>query len=128
MARFGTTLRRLTLLAGLKEALDMLRAAGCRRAYVDGSFVTSKPEPADVDGCWETDGVDPAHLDPVLLTFDRHRRDQKARFGGELFFPTPRRIRRGRPSWSSSSAIARGSPRASSHSTWLIREYYRDCE
>ncbi|HET7771525.1 MAG TPA: hypothetical protein VFN74_22325 [Chloroflexota bacterium] len=86
VARFGTTPRRLTLLAGLKEALDVLRAAGCRRAYVDGSFVTAKPEPGDFDGCWETDGVDPARLDPVLLTFDRQRRAQKARFGGELFF------------------------------------------
>ena len=86
VARFGTTPRRLSLLGGLKEALDVLRAAGCRRAYVDGSFVTSKPEPADFDGCWETDGVDPARLDPVLLTFDRQRRAQKERFGGELFF------------------------------------------
>ena len=86
VARFGTTPRRLILLAGLKEALDMLRAAGCRQAYVDGSFVTSKPDPGDFDGCWETDGVDPARLDPVLLTFDRYRRAQKARFGGELFF------------------------------------------
>src|SRR5919204_935850 len=85
VARFGTTPRRLALLAGLKAALDGLRAAGCRRAYVDGSFVTTKPDPGDFDGCWETDGVDPARLDPVLMTFDRGRRAQKAKYGGELF-------------------------------------------
>ena len=86
VARFGTTPRRLGLLAGLKAALDALRAAGCRRAYIDGSFVTAKEEPGDFDGCWETDGVDPALLDPVLVTFDPHRRAQKAKYGGELFF------------------------------------------
>lgn len=85
MARFGRTPRRLALLTGLKAALDALRAAGCSRAYIDGSFVTAKVEPADFDGCWETDGVDPNLLDPVLLMFDRGRRAQKAKYGGELF-------------------------------------------
>ena len=60
--------------------------AGCRRAYIDGSFVTAKEKPADFDGCWETDGVDPALLDPVLVTFDPHCGVQKAKYGGELFF------------------------------------------
>ena len=86
VARFGTTPRRLALLAGLKAALDALRTAGCRRAYVDGSFVTAKADPGDFDGCWETDGVDPNRLDPVLATFDAGRRTQKAKYGGELFF------------------------------------------
>ena len=86
VARFGWTPHRLTLLAGLKAALNALRLAGCRRAYIDGSFVTAKEEPGDFDGCWETDGVDPALLDPVLVTFDPYRRVQKAKYGGELFF------------------------------------------
>jgi hypothetical protein len=86
VARFGWTPYRLTLLAGLKAALDALRRAGCRRTYIDGSFVTAKPDPGDFDGCWETDAVDPTLLDPVLVTFDPHRRAQKAKFGGELFF------------------------------------------
>lgn len=86
VARFGWTPHRLSLLAGLKAALDALRLAGCRRAYVNGSFVTAKAAPGDFDGCWETDGVDPARLDPVLMTFDAHRRTQKAKYRGELFF------------------------------------------
>jgi len=85
VARFGWTPRRLALLAGLKAALDALRAAGCRRAYVDGSFVTAKAEPADFDACWDTDGIAPERLDPVLLTFDQGRRAQKEKYGGELF-------------------------------------------
>jgi len=84
-ARFGTTEHRRELLAGIKRALESLRQAGCRRAYVDGSFVTTKDEPADFDGCWEVSGVDPASLDPVLLDFSDARRAQKAEFSGELF-------------------------------------------
>src|SRR6266536_2165079 len=85
VARFGQTPRRLELLAGLKAALDALRAASCRRAYVNGSFVTAKQTPGDFDGCWEVDGVDLARLDPVLMTFANLRAAQKRKYGGELF-------------------------------------------
>ncbi|MFM9969903.1 MAG: DUF6932 family protein, partial [Burkholderiales bacterium] len=83
--RFGFTNRRRFLLVGLKDALASLRKAGCRRAYVDGSFVTAKIEPGDFDACWEADGVDPDILDPVLLEFSNRRAAQKEKFGGEMF-------------------------------------------
>jgi hypothetical protein len=83
--RFGTNQRRREILAGLLRALQALKAAGCQRAYVDGSFVTSKEEPGDFDGCWDHTGVDFDALDPVLLDFDGHREAQKAKFEGELF-------------------------------------------
>jgi len=82
---FGTTPHRRALLAGLRAALEALRAAGCHRAYIDGSFVTAKRRPNDFDGCWAMEGVDPAQLDPILLTFDRGRAAQKAKYPGELF-------------------------------------------
>ena len=82
---FGFTARRARLLAGLKEALGLLRPAGCRRVYVDGSFVTAKPYPMDFDVCWAIAGVDPERLDPVFLDFSNSRAKQKARFGGEFF-------------------------------------------
>jgi hypothetical protein len=85
VARYGYTSHRLNLLAGLKTALDALRVAGCRRAYVDGSFVTAKEAPGDFDGCWEAAGVDGSLLDPVLLTFASRRAAQKAKYLGELF-------------------------------------------
>ena len=62
-----------------------LKAAGCRRAFVDGSFVTAKEFPNDWDGCWDLAGVDGALLDPVLLQFEDGRRAQKRKFGGEFF-------------------------------------------
>ncbi|MGH2355372.1 MAG: DUF6932 family protein [Chloroflexota bacterium] len=83
--RDGYTPHRLRLLAGLKDALDALRAAGCRRAYIDGSFVTAKEEPGDGDGCWEAAGVDPELLDPVLLDFASYRAAQKAKYMSEFF-------------------------------------------
>jgi hypothetical protein len=86
-ARLGGSQRRETLLVGLREALEALRRAGCRTAYLDGSFVTTKDEPNDFDACWETVGVDFNALDPVLLDFSEARYGQKMRYGGE-FFPT----------------------------------------
>jgi len=70
VAVFGYTEHRRTLLVGLKAAFEFLRSAGCRRAYIDGSFVTSKEIPGDFDACWEVEGVDLprlARLAPVLF-------------------------------------------------------------
>ena len=72
-------------MAGLRDALEDLKRAGCRRVYINGSFVTSKESPNDFDACWEEDEVDPDLLDPVLLTFDAGRATQKGRYMGELF-------------------------------------------
>ena len=65
--------------------IELLAAAGCRRVWLNGSFVTAKDEPGDFDACWGTDGVDLDLLDPILLDLSDGRRLQKARFGGELF-------------------------------------------
>ena len=65
--------------------MESLREAGCKRVYIDGSFVTAKVEPGDFDGCWEVDGVDPGKLDPVLLEFAHKRAAQKAKYRGEFF-------------------------------------------
>jgi hypothetical protein len=91
--RFGGTAERRRLLAGLRAALDLLAACGCRRVWLDGSFVTDiervagRP-PGDVDVCWEITGVDLARLvarAPELHPLSdlpglRHRR-----YGGDYF-------------------------------------------
>src|SRR5262245_4811142 len=85
VSHYGYTPHRLTLLAGLKTALDTLRQAGCERAYIDGSFVTTKEAPNDFDACWEMAEVDfdlLDRLDPILLDWSNRRAAQKARFGG----------------------------------------------
>lgn len=83
--RFGRSGWRRRLLAGMLDALRLLRAAGCERAYIDGSFVTAKDVPGDYDACWDACGVDFDLLDTRLLTFDAGRKTQKAAFGGEWF-------------------------------------------
>ena len=87
--RFGTNPQRCAILAGLLRALQNLKKAGCQRAFIDGSFITSKEGPGDFDGLWDQDGVNVEALDPVLLDFDGHREAQKAMFMGELFPTSP---------------------------------------
>ena len=72
-------------MAGLRAALIDLRNAGCRIAYIDGSFVTDKEFPGDYDGCWDMTGVDLEAIDPVLYEFTQARKAQKDKYFGELF-------------------------------------------
>jgi hypothetical protein len=94
--RFGETDHRRQLLRGLRAALDSLKAAGCKKAYIDGSLITNKAVPDDFDGCWDADGVLPERIDPVLLDFSAGRAAQKAKFLGELFIAETRRLEAGR--------------------------------
>ena len=73
--------------SGLINALKNLKCAGCSKVYIDGSFVTGKPEPGDYDACWDPSGVDPNKLDPVFLDFSDSRKKQKQKYYGE-FIPS----------------------------------------
>lgn len=73
------------LLAGLREACEELRRAGCRLVYLDGSFVSAKERPGDFDPCWDIRNVDEEGLDPVFWDFADGRAAQKRRFQGEFF-------------------------------------------
>ena len=83
--RYGINPYRSRLLDGLLAALRNLRSAGCLVVLLDGSFVTAKLFPGDYDGAWDPSGVDPALIDPVLLTFENKRAVMKAKYLGELF-------------------------------------------
>jgi hypothetical protein len=82
---FGGNSHRAHLLDGLERALKNLAAAGCRRALIDGSFVSAKQLPGDFDAAWEPAGVDPDKVDPVLLDMSNKRAAMKAKYGGEMF-------------------------------------------
>lgn len=84
-AAFATSPRRQRLLNGFLRAIQSLKFAGCKMVYLDGSFITAKENPGDFDGCWDSSGVNPAQLDPVLLRFDPGRIAQKIKYGGEMF-------------------------------------------
>ncbi len=84
------------LFDGLVKACGDLAAAGCGRLYLDGSFVTDKPQPGDYDACWHPYGVIRTQLDPVFSDFTNGRAAQKAKYGGEFFPSTTKAGARGR--------------------------------
>ena len=55
--RFGTdTARRRRLALRFRRWIELSRAVGAKRLFVDGSFVTAKPDPNDVDAVvWLSD-------------------------------------------------------------------------
>ncbi len=74
-------------LCGLRSALDNLKSAGCKRAYLDGSFITSKACPDDYDLCWEPKGVDDSRIDQLFIVTRfvlPPRKEQKAKYFGEI--------------------------------------------
>lgn len=70
----GRTARRVELMLALEAAVKRARKAGVRRILVDGSFVTGKPEPRDVDLVLRVDEEFARRLG---------RRDKDARFIAE---------------------------------------------
>ncbi len=83
--RFAISDHRKCLSSGFRKGALALRKAGCRKIFLDGSFITGKPIPADFDVCWDPMGVDIAKLDPVFLDFSCERKKQKRCFHGEFF-------------------------------------------
>src|SRR4051794_19742997 len=77
--RFGSSSpRRRRLVLRLRRWVELARRTGCRRLFVDGSFVTAKPTPGDVDAVvflgkdfqHQVDAGDEAamELEEILLT------------------------------------------------------------
>jgi len=84
-ARFGTNQHRQELLFGLNLALFFLKKVGCKGVYLDGSFVTSKEFPKDVDCLWDPMGVNLVILDPAFRCDPPGRNRQKLVFRGDYF-------------------------------------------
>lgn len=79
---FTWTDRRKKLFEGLRAAIENLTGANVKRVWIDGSFVTSKDDPNDIDGCWQADNdVHANKLDPVFLDMYPPRKAMKERYG-----------------------------------------------
>jgi hypothetical protein len=85
LAAFAWNPRRALLASGLYRALQDLKAAGCRAAVVDGSYVTAKELPGDYDMAFDPTGVDGAQVDSVLLRHADGRKAMKAKYFGDIF-------------------------------------------
>jgi len=83
--RFGkSTDKRKNLMKKFKSVVKNMKSAGVKTIWIDGSFVTDKQEPSDIDGCWEyTTAVDLKKLDPVFL--ERSRNAMKQKYGLDFF-------------------------------------------
>lgn len=68
---------RKLLMRGLREAANNFEWSGVRTLWINGSFITDKEEPNDIDGCWEyTPVVDSEKLDPAFLGTREGMRDK----------------------------------------------------
>jgi hypothetical protein len=57
-ARFAYNLKRKELLKKLMQFINHIKTIGCTAIYIDGSYVTNKLLPGDIDICWENTGID----------------------------------------------------------------------
>ncbi len=85
LTAFASSPGRRHMAQGLQAGLRLLALAGCRRAFIGGSFATAASAPRDIDVAWDTDAVDFERLDPVFFDFNLQRLSQKARFSSEFF-------------------------------------------
>ena len=76
--------RRKLLMRRLHEAARNFELSGVRTIWVNGSFVTDKEQPNDIDGCWEyTQSVNAETLDTVFL--QPSRKAMKEKYGLDFF-------------------------------------------
>ncbi len=73
------------MLEGILKLAKMLKDAGCRALYLNGSFICQKRFPGDYDACWDATGVDTEKINPILLDFsDNGLACSRKEFGGDI--------------------------------------------
>jgi hypothetical protein len=99
--KMGWSRKRRELLEGLEEALELMASYGVVRAYLDGSFVTDKDRPNDIDGCYDlTEDVtaeDLKRLAPIFPPSPFSRAEAKRRFGVDFFPAAATELGSGQP-------------------------------
>jgi|WetSurMetagenome_2_1015567.scaffolds.fasta_scaffold426568_1 hypothetical protein len=86
--RFSYNLTRKEHLSHLKLLIKDLIAIGCKTIYIDGSFVTRKSLPNDMDICWENRGVDLNNAKrclPILWELNFPREKQQKKYHADIF-------------------------------------------
>lgn len=90
---FGTASERRGLLtAGLVRVATMFKDAGVQFLLIDGSYVTEKENPEDIDGCWSASGnIVVEKIDPIFWNFStpaefqKNRMKAKSKYGVDFF-------------------------------------------
>lgn len=99
--KMGWSRKRRDLLEGLEEVLELMASCGVVRAYLDGSFVTDKDRPNDIDGCFDLSedvtAEDLRRLVPVFPPSPFNRAEAKRRFGVDFFPAAATELGSGQP-------------------------------
>ena len=99
--KIGWSRKRQGLLEGLEEALELMASYGVVRVYLDGSFVTDKDRPNDIDGCYDlaedVTAEDLRRLAPIFPPNPSNRAEAKRRFGVDLFPAAAMELGSGQP-------------------------------
>lgn len=83
--KLGWGQRRKNLIDGLEMALRLMANCGIEQVYLDGSFVTDKNRPGDIDGCYDVPlGANLGSMYPIWPWTRPNRDISKAMFGVEL--------------------------------------------
>jgi hypothetical protein len=71
---FGTNTRRMDQITNALQFFRIFHTCGCQTVYVDGSFVSKKRYPEDIDLCFDVTGVDIEKIEEVFPEFfDRNK-------------------------------------------------------
>jgi hypothetical protein len=99
--KMGWSRKRQGLLGGLGEALELMASCGVARVYLDGSFVTDKDRPNDIDGCYDlaedVTAEDLGRLAPIFPPNPSNRAEARRRFGVDLFSAAATELGSGQP-------------------------------
>ncbi len=99
--KMGWSRRRLALLDGLETALELMAASGVRRVYLDGSFVTEKDRPNDIDGCYDVEagatGEQLEGMAPIFPPSSDNRAKAKEMHGVDFFPAAATELGSGQP-------------------------------
>ena len=88
--KFVYGIRRKQIFEGLLRLINDLKDIGCNVIYVDGSYVSTKERPGDIDVCWEM-MFDPTYLDfakrkqPIIFMTNGARAEQHGRYNADVF-------------------------------------------
>jgi len=66
---FGTTSRRMEQIKNALHFFRIFHSCGCLTVYIDGSFVSKKKHPEDIDLCLDPTGVDAEKIEREFPQF-----------------------------------------------------------
>ena len=99
--KMGWSRKRLALLDGLEQALKLLAESGVKRVYLDGSFVTDKDRPNDIDGCYDLTAGAAAEvltrMAPIFPPTPENRKRARELYGADFFPAAATELGSGQP-------------------------------